>query len=141
MNNFEIDERLKNDCHLLGRIANCHLLLMNNSLVPWFILVPETEQTEWYLLEDEVQASVTDAINWMSEYINTRYQPDKLNVAAIGNIVKQMHIHIVGRFETDYCWPGVVWGAEGKQAYSAGQVQVIKSELIDNLEDLFQPSE
>ena len=141
MNNFEIDERLKNDCHLLGQIGNSHLLLMNNSLVPWFILVPETEQTEWYRLEDEVQASVTDAINWLSEYISARYQPDKINVASIGNMVKQMHIHIVGRFETDYCWPGVVWGAEGKKAYSAGQVQVIKSELIDNLEDLFQPSE
>ena len=140
MINFEIDERLKNDCHLLGRIANCHLLLMNNSLVPWFILVPETEQTEWYRLEDEVQASVTDAINWLSEYINASYQPDKINVASIGNIVKQMHIHIVGRFKTDYCWPGVVWGAEGKEAYSAGQIQVIKSQLIDNLEDLFQPA-
>ena len=141
MTDFDIDERLQNDCHILGRLGDSHLLLMNNSLVPWFILLPNTQLTEWYQLDNELQAEVTHQVNWLSEYLQASYQPDKINVASIGNIVKQLHIHIVGRFENDYCWPGVVWGAEGKKPYSAGQVQVIKSGLVDSLQELFTPSE
>lgn len=134
---FKLDARLENDCFRLGRLNNCHLLLLNNSLVPWFILVPETAHTEIYQLPQDQQIVLLDAINLLSTHINNNFKVDKLNVAAIGNIVSQLHIHIVGRHINDFCWPGVVWGAEGKQPYKPEQIETIKSQLIEQLPSAF----
>lgn len=141
MNSFKIDERLKNDCHILGRFKTCYLLLMNNAHVPWFILLPKTDQTEYYLLDDDMQLAINQEINWVSEYIVMQYAPDKINVASIGNMVKQMHIHIVGRFENDYCWPGVVWGVEANNPYDEPALLAIKNSLKRSLDGLFEPFE
>ena len=135
----QIDSRLLNDCHVLGKLEVSYLLLMNNANVPWFILVPETEQTEYYLLSDELQKSLNNEINWMSEFISAEYHPDKLNVATIGNVVKQMHVHIVGRAENDYCWPNVVWGVKADKSYPEEAVEAIKQRLLFRLDGLFKP--
>ncbi len=65
----------------------------------------------------------------MSEFVDDNFSCDKLNVAAIGNIVKQMHLHIIGRRETDPCWPGVVWGTEFKQQYAINEAVEIQTKL------------
>ena len=70
-------------------------------------------------------------------HLKQNFSVDKLNVATIGNIVSQMHVHIVGRRVGDYCWPGVVWGAEGKQNYDQTQVDAIKTQLSQQLSDVF----
>lgn len=129
MNNFELDSRLANDCHILGKLDFCLLLLMDNSLVPWFILVPETSETEMTDLSQENQNILLYEINLISSFVKNNFDMSKLNIAAIGNIVSQLHVHIVGRNPSDYCWPKVVWGTKEKEAYTDEQVITITAAL------------
>ncbi|MDE5035678.1 HIT family protein, partial [Francisella tularensis] len=80
------------------------------SIVPWFIVVPLTDRTEWYQLDDSQQYNINKIIKKLSDFIVKEYNADKLNVATIGNVVRQMHIHVVGRFESDPVWPAPVGG-------------------------------
>ncbi len=134
MNTFTLDPQLQTDCFILSEGSNSLLLLFNNSLVPWFILVPKTDKTEWYQMDVHLQEIVQQQLNELSDYIQHEYQVDKLNVANIGNIVSQLHIHVVGRYKNDYCWPGVVWGSEGKKAYTAGEVTAILQRVNEVLQ-------
>lgn len=130
MNNFVLDERLANDCHRLTETETSLVLLMNNALLPWFILVPKTTETELIDLPVALQAQVMDEVRGLAGFVRTEFQIDKLNIAAIGNIVRQLHIHVVGRREGDYCWPGVVWGAEGREAYTTEAVNALRDRLL-----------
>lgn len=130
MLNFKLDKRLQNDCYILSETDEFITLLMNNCLVPWFILVPKTDKTELHQLDAKTQYRCVDEINHVSKFISSEYQPDKLNVAAIGNIVKQLHIHVVGRFENDPYWPGVVWGNDKKKTYSDKQFALLKKKYL-----------
>lgn len=134
MKDFKLDERLQQDCFILRESEKFLILLLNNALYPWFIVVPKTDKTELYELDNALQLQVLDIINQLSMHIMSEFKPDKLNVAAIGNIVQQMHIHIVGRSQTDPCWPGVVWGAADKQQYKPAEVEKIKLILNSVLE-------
>ena len=134
MISFELDPRLQNDCFILNESERFFILLMNNSLVPWFILVPKTDKTELYELDKDTQAAIQDKINLLSEFIKQEYQVDKLNIAAIGNIVQQMHVHIIGRYKSDIYWPGVVWGGSEKETYDKKNVEQIKMKLKSILE-------
>jgi len=129
MTNFILDTRLANDCIVLGKLDTCLLLLMDNSLVPWFILVPETTESEIIDLSHSEQANLLKEINLISIFIRENFDCIKLNIAAIGNIVSQLHIHIVGRNPADYCWPNVVWGTTEKKAYLDKQISEITNLL------------
>jgi diadenosine tetraphosphate (Ap4A) HIT family hydrolase len=133
MQKFELDPRLAADCHLLGRLKLCRVLLMDNALLPWFILVPETDRTEIIDLESDTQALLYGEINLVAAFVERRFAPHKLNIAAIGNIVRQLHVHIVGRYENDYAWPGVVWGRPERSPYAADDVKSIGQGLADSL--------
>jgi diadenosine tetraphosphate (Ap4A) HIT family hydrolase len=128
MNEFQINERLRADCEIIAKLDLSHLLLMNNSLVPWFILVPETEAVELYDLSREDHARLTDEIRLVSRFVESEFEVEKLNVAAIGNIVRQMHIHVIGRRTDDFVWPGPVWGRLEKEAYLEGEIARLVSE-------------
>ena len=132
---FELDARLASDCLILGKLDCSLLLLMNNSLLPWFILVPLTQETEIYQLPREQQLQLLEEINMLSDFINSEFSIEKLNVAAIGNIVKQLHVHIVGRHSSDYCWPGVVWGADQSEPYTDTEVHRIRRSLLIRLKE------
>ena len=127
MNSFSIDKKLRQDCYLLGELQNSSLLLLNNSLYPWFIIVPHTGCTEFHQLESRQQLTLLDDINLVSRLVENHFDVSKLNTACIGNIVRQLHIHIIGRHENDPCWPGVVWGTDKSQAYTADQVKDIRA--------------
>jgi diadenosine tetraphosphate (Ap4A) HIT family hydrolase len=129
MSEFTLDKRLQNDCRLMGELQDSLLLLMDNAHYPWFILVPKTRETEFYQLERESQSVLLDGINGLSDFIQSHFSVDKLNVATIGNVVSQLHIHVVGRYHSDPCWPGVVWGGEAKQSYTADAVTGMKVKL------------
>ncbi len=135
-----MDPRLVSDCHILGRMGSTQLLLMDNALVPWFILVPQVEVTEFHELEQATQLQLLDQINLISSYLKQDLTADKVNVAAIGNIVRQLHIHVVGRKEADYCWPGVVWGADGRQPYTESEIRDVLVSLQRSLGDEFCPA-
>ena len=126
---FQLDPRLANDCYQLAESEHSLWLLLNNRYFPWFIVVPKTQCTELYQLTKGQQDQLQNETNLISDFISTHFDCDKLNVASIGNIVKQMHIHIIARTESDPCWPGVVWGTSFKQAYERDAALEIQSKL------------
>ncbi len=129
MGDFTLHPVLENDCYQMGCLGESLLLLLNNKLVPWFILVPKTKVKELYELDTAIGQDVAHSINRLSRFIKDEFQADTLNVAAIGNVVPQLHIHVIGRNKNDYCWPGVVWGVEGSESYEDGEVVRIRREL------------
>lgn len=124
---FTLHPRLQAGCIELGRIDGIRVLLKDNALFPWLILVPEVSEgiEDLHQLDADRFAAVTRMIRSVSCFVSRHFHPDKLNVACIGNQVRQMHIHIVGRSPGDPAWPGVVWSHDGKQAYAADQIDAI----------------
>jgi diadenosine tetraphosphate (Ap4A) HIT family hydrolase len=128
---FEIHPRLAAGGHEIGRLGRCRLLLKDNALFPWFLLVPEVEGFEdLHELPPEQFEEVMSAMRRVSEFVASYFQPEKLNVACIGNQVRQMHIHVVGRSPGDPAWPGTVWAFEGKESYSPGAIDEIRSAAL-----------
>lgn len=126
---FKLDPKLASDCFTLGELSLSRLLLMNNALLPWFILVPRVTVKEIYQLQEEQQHLLLQEINALSVFAQTIFKADKLNVAAIGNIVSQLHIHIVARKTIDCCWPGVVWGVEQREDYSEAALAALRERV------------
>jgi len=140
MTTFSLNQQLDNDCVTLGLFGSSHLLLYNNSLLPWFILVPPTEACEIFDMGPEAQQQLFAEINHLGQFVDREFNTDKVNTAAIGNIVRQLHIHVVGRYEDDFCWPNVVWGTTEKKPYSATEIQSIIARLTTKAEAHFQPA-
>jgi diadenosine tetraphosphate (Ap4A) HIT family hydrolase len=127
---FVIHPRLLADCHRLGRIGTCHLLLHRNAALPWFILVPETQVTDLLDLSPAAREGALDACTRVAGYIKAEFGVPKVNFAAIGNLVPQLHLHLVGRTPGDPCWPAPVWGnLDPGPEYSQAQVAVIGAAL------------
>ncbi len=115
----ELHERLQQDCLLVGRFPLCHLLLMRDANYPWFILVPDREEiTEIYQLDAADQLQLTRESTALATVLAEQFQADKLNIAAIGNLVPQLHVHHVVRYRTDAAWPAPVWGTVAPIPYT-----------------------
>ena len=134
MTDFRLDQQFKKDTIELGMLNDQILLLMNNALVPWFIIVPVTQQTEIFRLDETEQNTLYRNINSLSRHILEHYEVSKINIGAIGNIVRQLHIHIIGRSKTDYAWPNVVWGNARNIPYSEEQLQSVINNLMSDHE-------
>lgn len=134
---FSLDPHLAADCHRLGQLGDAELLLMDNVHFPWLILVPHCSQSEFYQLDFSQQQALLTSINTLSGFIKQHFSSDKLNIATIGNIVSQLHIHIIGRHHDDLCWPGVVWGTSHRIPYSVSDLQQIRAALIEYLGNAF----
>lgn len=115
---FELDPRLAGSSIELGRLGQSRVLLKNNAHFLWLLLVPEVEVTELHELPTELFGEVCFHTRKLSTWIKEHFEVDKINVAAIGNIVSQLHIHIVGRFHGDVAWPGTVWACNEKKPFS-----------------------
>lgn len=126
---FQLSERLQQDCFTLRETDHSIWLLLNNCNFPWFIIVPKTEKEELYQLSIDEQNILQKETNQLSSFIDQNFPYDKLNIASIGNIVRQMHVHIIARSESDLCWPGVVWGTQHTKEYADKDVQIIKKTL------------
>jgi len=108
---FYLDERLKRDTFEIGCMELSMLLLMNDGSLPWLILVPRREDVnEICELSPLDRCMLIEEISVVSELMRKLYKPYKINVAALGNVVPQLHVHIVGRFPDDRAWPDPVWG-------------------------------
>jgi len=135
--------QLKKDCFVLGEFNLCALLLLNDANYPWFILVPNREDIrEIHQLSEEDQQQLMAESMFFSRALEQVFQPDKLNIAALGNVVPQLHIHHIARFTSDACWPAPVWGAVEAIPYQKKQVKTIENQLLNwfnsNLELNFQ---
>lgn len=116
---FKLDERLKADTVEVATIGLCVVRLMNDRTIPWLILVPQVEGAqEIYELDDPSRARLMDELTLASRVMADTYKPDKLNVANLGNVVPQLHIHVIARTVNDRAWPGPVWGAHGAAQYT-----------------------
>ena len=113
----------------LGRFNVSHVLLMNNAEIPWFMLIPETQEIELCDLAPATHDEIFAEIRVMSLFTKRQFEIDKLNVACNGNVIRQMHLHVVGRRFDDYCWPGVVWGVEPPSYYDDSEIERIKTLL------------
>ena len=108
---FELHPQLQLDCLEIGRFRLCRLLLMNESRYPWLILVPEREGlTEIYQLNEADQILLLQESSLLARGMAEAFAADKLNIAAIGNLVPQLHVHHVVRHRDDPAWPAPVWG-------------------------------
>ncbi len=134
MSEFSIHPQLVGDCHVLGRLVSSHLLLHRNSAVPWFILVPETEATELFELPPSMRRRLTDQADELARFIRDFFGSDKINVAAIGNVVPQLHLHVIGRSRQDPCWPRPVWGnLTSGMPWTPGRLSEIVTAASDRL--------
>ncbi|MDO9169583.1 MAG: HIT domain-containing protein [Methylobacter sp.] len=120
---FQLHPRLEQDCITIGRFELCRLLMMNDSQYPWFILVPErTDLQEIYQLNKTERELLTEESSYLAETLANLYQADKMNIAAIGNLVPQLHIHHIVRYQTDKAWPAPVWGKFAAEPYTEQQI-------------------
>jgi len=130
---FVIHPQLLADCHRLGKVRLCHVLLHRNAIVAWFILVPETEVLDLLDLPDDLRHAAMDEAATVARFIKSRLGYEKINFAAIGNVVPQLHLHIVGRSKGDPCWPSPVWGHLNEaQEYSTVELERIAEMLECN---------
>ncbi len=126
---FQLDPRLANDTITMSENAMRYILLMNNAAVPWLILVPKVAETELHDLHDGLFDSVNLESRRLAQWLKSEFEVDKINIGAIGNVVEQLHIHIIGRRRDDYCWPNVVWGSKAPQIYSEAEANSIRERL------------
>ena len=120
---FQLHPRLKQDCISIGRFDLCQLLIMNDSQYPWFILVPEKAGIqEIYQLDKPEQHTLLEESSYLAENLAALYKADKMNIAAIGNLVPQLHIHHIVRYRSDKAWPDPVWGKFAAVPYTQQQI-------------------
>ncbi len=123
---FQLHPRLQQDCIEIGRFELCRLLMMNDSQYPWFILVPQRPGLhEIYQLGKMDRALLMEESSFLAENLTVLYQADKMNIAAIGNLVPQLHIHHVARYQTDRAWPAPIWGKFAAILYSEEEMTTV----------------
>jgi len=123
-----IHPQLASDCVVLGRLPLCHLLLMNDCHYPWFILVPaRADVREIYQLDAGDRRQLLDESCQLSEFLMEAYAGEKLNVAALGNQVPQLHLHHIVRYASDAAWPAPIWGKHPPQAYTPDAIDEIRT--------------
>ncbi len=132
---FSLNERLQADTRPVTDLELCRVLLMNNRLWPWLILVPMREgAVEIHRLEEVDQATLMREIAQASRVVERLFSPDKMNVGALGNMVPQLHVHVIGRTRGDPAWPGPVWGAGHAEPYEEADADA----LVDRLAEAFR---
>jgi diadenosine tetraphosphate (Ap4A) HIT family hydrolase len=133
---FVLHDKLQQDCLLLGTFPLSRVLFMRDSRFPWCILVParsgirELHQLEW---DDQVQ--LLRESNRLAGCLTRIYEPDKLNIAAIGNLVPQLHLHHVVRFRQDPAWPAPVWGVGTAAPYTQLELEKHAGRLLACLDE------
>ncbi len=121
---FILDSKLQEDTVHVGDLTLCQVLLMNDVNYPWLILVPKCSNiTEVYQLSDSEQLQLMQEISYTAKQMETHFLAEKINVAALGNVVPQLHVHIVARFRSDPAWPAPVWGKVKSRVYDSEDLE------------------
>lgn len=119
MAQFHLHPQLSADTFDVMRLLLCRVLLMNDTTYPWLILVPERDAVrEVHELTPGDQQQLMAEITLATRCLQRLVKADKMNVAALGNMVPQLHVHVIARFETDAAWPGPVWGKQPAKPYA-----------------------
>lgn len=117
---FELHAQLAQDCLPVGRFALCRLFAMNDANYPWFVLVPERAGvTEIYQMAEADQIQLMRESSALAAALAQGFHAHKINIAALGNMVPQLHLHHIVRYRDDPAWPAPVWGRIAARPYSA----------------------
>ncbi|WP_419535503.1 HIT domain-containing protein [Endozoicomonas sp.] len=137
VSSFELDPQLARDCVVVGDFPVCRLLLMNDSQYPWFILVPRHQGIEEiYQLDEATQQQLLFESSYLAEMLQVLFSAEKMNVAALGNVVRQLHVHHVVRYSTDAAWPAPVWGKHPARPYMDAELSEVMQKLKEGIADL-----
>ena len=132
---FDLDARLAGDTLVVGDLPLCRVLLMRDSRYAWLILVPRRPgRAEVSDLGEDERALLWREVDAAGAAIRAVAPCDKLNIGALGNIVRQLHVHVVARREGDAAWPGPVWGFGKAEAYAEGEAERLVAALRKNLD-------
>lgn len=133
---FELHPKLALDCEKLCEFDLCTVLLMRDDRFPWVILVPRIEGLrDYHDLPREDASTLFDEIALVSTTLVDTFDAEKINVAALGNQVPQLHVHVIGRYTNDVAWPGPVWNAGVAESVDSRAVE----ERADVLRRAFRP--
>ena len=136
---FALDSRLQQDTLPVGDFPLCRLLLSNDARYPWFILVPRRAGvSEVFDLSAEDQAQLWRETTMLAAVLKDAFSADKLNVATLGNVVSQLHMHVIVRKRDDGAWPAPVWGKFAALPYEPEQVVALIERLRLALPEDFQ---
>lgn len=131
---FQLHPRLQQDCLEIGYFELCRVLMMNDSQYPWFILVPAMPDiSEIHQMSSIDRARLSEESNYLAENLAAIFQADKMNIAALGNIVPQLHIHHIVRYKNDSSWPAPVWGQLDAIPYTEKEIKNTLDLLMQNL--------
>ena len=127
---FVLDSRLQQDSLVLGEFSLCQLLLSKDANYPWFILVPKRAGiSELFELDVAEQQQLWQETTLLAEALKASYGADKMNVATLGNVVSQLHMHVIVRQRDDAAWPAPVWGKCAPVGYTDDQLQAVRLRL------------
>jgi diadenosine tetraphosphate (Ap4A) HIT family hydrolase len=134
---FDIDSRIVSTCFELGDWPLSRVLLKNNADYPWFILVPREENVQDIdQLSPSARHMLMDEISQLSSIVRLYFKPDKLNIGALGNMVPQLHVHVIARFKTDNLWPHGIWQAgQTTTPYTDSTLQSLLADLCGIIKD------
>ena len=131
---MNLHPQLQQDCTVIAKQRLCQVLLMHDANYPWFILVPERDNiTEIYQLSCEDQWQLTQESSYLAQCLAKAFTAEKINVAALGNVVPQLHIHHIVRYRNDPAWPAPVWGKLPAKPYNDKQI----AEVVNRLKQVF----
>lgn len=131
---FQLHQRLAQDTVKVGEFLLCEVLMMNDSHYPWIILVPKRDAiTEIHDLDHADQQQLMCESSYVAKLMKQHYAAKKMNVAALGNMVSQLHIHHIARFEQDAAWPKPVWGVVSAEKYNEEKLHA----LVKQYQQLF----
>jgi diadenosine tetraphosphate (Ap4A) HIT family hydrolase len=132
---FNLDSRMESDSFFITDLPLCSVRLMDNKYFPWLLLIPRVNAVEWIDLSREMQHQLSDEIAIVSHILQALVTPDKLNIATLGNKIKQLHVHVIARYTSDAAWPNPVWGGAADN-YAAPDANRFCYELRSALESL-----
>ena len=133
-NTFQLHALLKRDAIELLELPLSTLLLMNDSNYPWFVLVPRVDDIQdIYQLDWQQQQQFLNESSLLSEILMQLFNGTKMNVAALGNICPQLHVHHIVRFADDIAWPKPVWGEFAMKAYTDSELTLLKEKVMPAL--------
>ena len=134
----ELHPQLEKDCVVLGQFLLSKLLLMRDANYPWLILVPDRDSvTEIFQLDEADQQQLQRESSCVAQLLVKEFNADKINIAALGNIVPQLHLHHIARFTEDAAWPAPVWGAHPAKAYSENELEKMIARVKQALAEQF----
>lgn len=122
---MQIDENILVSSDYIKDLELSQLRLFKDGDIDWFVLVPRiNDAINWHDLSQKEQNQLNNEINYVCRLLEKYSKPDKINVANLGNIVSQMHVHVIARYKNDRAWPSAIWGTQSKKNYQNFMAQV-----------------